>query len=196
MEFRFYNLKNLCISMRKNHKSLEQFEFEYKNTGIVFDCIIDIDANPFEIMIGTKGLNFSCILYVKKGFVTEMRDTDFYKLRDILNLTKGENPFTSFAFLKYLDSKFPLESCPEPVAVEHIIPYRAQKLAPQERAEGFIFAGWLPHEGKNNGHVRNINKTRQLLGEQAAQYCERNDVSSKWSTKEAERKKLTFPWDA
>lgn len=196
MEFRFYNLKNLCISMRKNHKSLEQFEFEYKNTGIVFDCIIDIDANPFEIMIGTKGLNFSCILYVKKGFVTEMRDTDFYKLRDILNLTKGENPFTSFAFLKYLDSKFPLESGPEPVAVEHIIPYRAQKLTPQERAEGFIFAGWLPHEDKNNGHVRNINKTRQLLGEQAAQYCERNDVSSKWSTKEAERKKLTFPWDA
>lgn len=195
MNFRFNNLRELCISIRKNKKSLEQFEFEYRNTGIIFDCIIDIDTEPFEIMMGIKGVEFSCILYVKKGFVTEMKDEDFYRLRDILKLEKGETPFTSFVFLKYLDSKFPKESSREIVSVEHIIPHRINKLTSEERKEGFIFAGWLSHKGKNNGHVRNLNKTRLLLGEQTAKYCEKNDISSKWTTDESRRIRLTFPWE-
>ena len=51
MEFKFKNLKPICSSMRRNNKSLEQFHFIYNH--IQFDCILDIDAEPFEMMIGT-----------------------------------------------------------------------------------------------------------------------------------------------
>lgn len=193
MQFKFNNLKSLCRSMRSNNKSLEQFEFTYRN--ITFDCIIDIDANPFEMMIGARGNNFACILYIRTGFVTEMSDNDYRNLCKLLHLNWNENHFSSFLFLSFLDKHIPPDSSPSPVPIEMIIPFRAARLTEAERSEGYIFAGWLTHKGKNNGHARNINKTRQLLGDAVAKYCEKNDISSKWTSNEDRRQSLTFPWD-
>lgn len=193
MQFKFYNLMPLCKSMRANNKSLEEFDFIFKD--ITFNCILDIDANPFEMMIGANGNNFACILYIRTGFITEMADADYTNLCRLLRLNWNKNHFSSFCFLNFLDKQIPSVSSPNPVPIEKVIPFRASKLTEGERAEGFVFAGWLTHKGKSNGHVRNINKTRQLLGDAVAEYCERNDISSKWTTDEARRQRLTFPWD-
>lgn len=193
MNFQFHNLEPLVKSMKRNNKSLEQFQFTYNK--FIFDCILDIGASPFEIMLGISGKNFACILFVQDEFITEMADEDYYNLRDILNLNWNEHHFSSFLFLRILDSHFPSNCSPSPVPIEHIIPFRASQLSESEREEGYIFAGWLPHKGKNNGHARNINKTRLLLGNSVAEYCERNDISSKWTTRKEQQQKLTFPWD-
>lgn len=192
MQFKFNNLKPLCKSMRSNNKSLEQFDFTFNN--VTFDCILDIDVNPFEMMIGVSGSYFACILYIYTGFITEMADADYANLCKLLHLNWNKNHFSSFFFLSFLDKHIPSISSPTPVPIEKVIPFRASKLTESERAEGFIFAGWLTHKGKKNGHARNINKTRQLLGDTVAEYCERNDISSKWTTDETRRQSLTFPW--
>lgn len=179
--------------MRRNHKSLEQFNFTYNQ--IRFDCILDIDAEPFEMMVGALKHNFACILQIKKGFITEMSDKDYYNLRNILNLNFNENHFTSFAFLNFIDNHIPQECNPNIVPVEYVVPFRAHRLSNEEREEGFIFCGWLPHKDKNNGHVRNLSKTEALLGKNIAIYCEKHDISSKWTNNEAQRVTLTYPWE-
>lgn len=94
MEFKFKNLKPICSDMRRNHKSLKQFHFIYNQ--IQFDCILDIDAEPFEMMIGALNHNFACVLQIRNGFITKMSDKDYYNLCKILNLNFNENHFTSF----------------------------------------------------------------------------------------------------
>lgn len=179
--------------MRRNDKSLEQFYFTFHK--VTFDCILDIGAHPYEMMIGATGSNFACILYINSDYVTEMSNRDYINLCRLLNLNWNKNHFSSFCFLCFVDSSIPARSSPVPVPVENVIPFRASRLTDKEREEGFIFAGWLTHKGKNNGHARNINKTRQLLGSTVAAYCERNDISSKWTTNENMRQKLIFPWE-
>ena len=192
MEFKFKNLKPICSSMRRNNKSLEQFHFIYNH--IQFDCILDIDAEPFEMMIGTLNHNFACVLQIRNGFITEMSDEDYYNLQKILNLNFNENHFTSFAFLNFIDNHVPQESSPDIVPVENVLPFRAHRLTDRDREEGFIFCGWLQHKNKNNGHVRNLAKTEALLGKSIADYCEKNDISSKWTNNEAQQVSLSYPW--
>ena len=76
MQYKFSHLRPICASMRRNRKSLEQFDFVYND--IKFDCIIDIDAHPFEIMVGALKYNFAFILYVHPGFITEIKNEDYY----------------------------------------------------------------------------------------------------------------------
>lgn len=193
MQFKLYNLKPLYRSMQSKNKSLEQFDITFN--GVAFDCIIDIGTTPFELMIGANGFSFACILYIHRGYITEMSNSDYVNLCKVLQLNWNKNHFSSSVFLNYLDKHIPAVCTPIPVPTEKITPFRASRLTDKERTEGYIFAGWLTHKGKNNGHVRNINKTRLLLGSTVAAYCERNDISSKWTTNENMRQKLIFPWE-
>lgn len=193
MQYKFSHLRPICSSMRRNRKSLEQFDFVYND--IKFDCIIDIDAHPFEIMVGALKYNFAFILYVHPGFITEMKNEDYYKLCQILNLNYKEHHFSSFAFLTLIDNNIPSESSPAPVPLKYIYPFRKNTLSKAEREEGFIFCGWLPHKGRHNGHVQNLAKTEKLLGKSIAAYCEKNNISSKWTTDITKEKDISFPWD-
>ncbi len=192
--FKFNHLAPLCRDIRKNKKSIEQFKIKYN--AITFDCIIDIDAEPFEMIVGVLDLNFAFTLYIRQGYVTEMDADDFYRLCSILNLKPAENHFSSFAFLNLIDRNIPNVSNPDLVPVESVLPYRIAQMTEEDKKEGFIFCGWLPHKGKCNGHVTNSNlkKTRKLLGKPVSDYCEKNDISTKWSTNESLRTRLDYPW--
>ena len=191
MKYKFKNLASLCRSIRLQNKSIEQFEIVYNN--VTFDCILDVGANPFELMLGVKTYNFACILHIHPGYIVEMDDLNYHTLCQILKLNYKNNRFTSLAFFKYLDDHVPAEASAFLVDPKHLIPFRESSMSSEERKEGFIFAGWLQHEGKNNGHVRNISKTEKLLGKTVADYCRRHDISSKWTTNPEKQVTLTFP---
>lgn len=47
-----------------------------------------------------------------------------------------------------------------------------------------------------NKNAKNIEKTRKLCGEKAADFCERNNISSCWSAEIADAHDYYDPWDA
>lgn len=195
MRFKFFNLAPLCKSIRANHKGTEQFTFAYNRLS--FDCILDIDASPFEMIVGVLQLNFAFILKIEKGYETEMAYSDYVRLCQILNLRPSGDSFSSFAFLKFIDEHLPKQSRPELVPIEKILPHRINQMSANDKAEGFIFCGWLPHKDKNNGNAtpENLAKTRRLMGAAVSEYCQKNNISSRWTTDETQRRKLNFPWD-
>jgi len=193
--FKFYHLASLCKDIRKNNKSLEHFQVSYNQ--IVFDCVLDIDANPFEMMIGVLRLNFAFTLYIQKGYQTTMSYKDYIKLVNVLNLNASDNRFTSFHFLKSIDDQLPEKSSQLLVPIDVILNHRRNQMTNHDKQEGFVFSGWLTHEGKNNGHVReeNLNKTKLLLGTSIEKYCRKHDISSKWTTDIKNSSPLIFPWE-
>lgn len=186
----FHNLKPFYSSMKENHKTLEYFSFKYH---CEFECLLDIGVSPFQLLVGISGISFAFILEIKPGFKTEMKSSDYFKLCDILDLNYKDNSFSSLTFLNIINSNIPSSSNAEFVSPEKIYSLRANTFSKEEKEEGFIFCGWLPHAEKNNGHVRNIPKTRKLLGSFVADFCEKNDISSKWTTDESKRIEITFP---
>ena len=192
-KFIFYNLIRIKTQMEHNNRNLEQFNFTFNN--VTFDCILDIDTLPYELMIGAARHNFACVLYIDQDYSTSMPEKYYYALCRILNLNYSRNHFTSFEFLKLIDSHLPKQCSDAPVPVEKVIPFRKNRLSQKDREEGFIFCGWLPHKDKNNGHARNFDKTEALLGKKAADYCRKNDISSKWTTDERLRTALKYPWE-
>ena len=42
--------------------------------------------------------------------------------------------------------------------------------------------------------ARNFDKTEKLLGKRVADYCREHNISSIWSDKTNEKKKVTYPW--
>lgn len=180
MEYKFKHMWPLCSSMAQNKKDMEQFQVTIND--VVFDCILNIGPKPFELMVGAINYNFSCILYVKNHFITELSNADYYKICDILDLHYSTNHFTSSKFLEHIDKSLPRKASDKVVKPQDVARYKACTLSSSDREEGFIFCGWLRHEGQNNGHARNIEKTRALLGNRVADFCQEHDISSKWTT--------------
>lgn len=177
MKFKFNHLYPLISSMKEIKKNIEQFYVTYNN--VMFDCILDRSCVPYELMIGSVNTNptFTCTRYE-----VDTSNIDFSLLCRVLKLNFKDNHFNSFQFLKIIDNNIPSEATPYFVRPVHLIPFRTNDLTQQERKEGFIFYGWLQHEGLNNGHAQNFNKTEKLLGKDIADFCRKHDISSKWTT--------------
>lgn len=179
MIFQFYHLGPLCRSIRLNHKSMERFLISFNN--VTFDCILNLDNQPFELMIGAIKHNFACIMHVMKGYQVELSELNYFELCKILNLTYSEDHFSSAKFMRFLDSHLPSEATPGLVDPSIVAYFRKDRLSKSDREEGFYFCGWLPHQGLNNGHAKNFDKTEALLGKIVADFCREHDISSKWT---------------
>lgn len=94
MQFKFRHLAPLCSSIRHNNKSIEQFYIVYNK--VTFDCILDLDSSPFELMIGTRNHNFACILHIMPGYIINLDEISYAELCNILNLNYKDNLFSSF----------------------------------------------------------------------------------------------------
>lgn len=194
MSFQFNHLHRLCQSIGKMKKSTEHFIITFKN--VKFDCILNLDAEPYELMIGAWKYNFACILHIKRGYKVDIPELDYRKLRSILELDRNSaEPFSAMKFLLYLDQHLPKTASPNPVDPRYLAPYKDNELTQAQKEEGFIFCGWLQHQGLKNGHVTedNLQKTEVLLGKRIAAFCRKQDISSKWTTDSAKSVQLTFP---
>ena len=55
------------------------------------------------------------------------------------------------------------------------------------------FKGWN-NRVLDKKTARNFDKTEKLLGKRVADYCREHNISSMWSDKTSEKKKVTYPW--
>ena len=191
MTFKFNRLYSLYKSMRSIGTDMEQFRVSVNR--ITFDCIFKIDCRPYELMIGVHEHNFACLLHINSEYQVNPSEIDYAKLCKILQLTYKKDHFSTYKFLNYIDTQLPASATRNFANPQMVARFKENKLSKSDRAEGYIFCGWLRHKGMNNGHARNIEKTRQLLGEKAAIFCEQNDISSKWTTDSSKRIPITFP---
>ena len=102
----YSEFRDLFRSMRKTNQEIDRFRFLFKN--IVFDVIVRIDKDPFQVLVGSVGHNWSCLLICRRGFVIEMDDKSFYSLCELLQLAPGSRSFTSAMFIRCM-----AENCPK-----------------------------------------------------------------------------------
>lgn len=188
METKLFELSYLIHSMHSNNKSMEQFNVVYAN--VRFDIILCIDKIPYEILIGAINHNWSCILYMKKGYIVEMSDDDYYNLCNILNLNWNEDHFSSIIFLKYIAERSP--SC---ISNNYPIPSTVARIRNNrdvDEADKIYFVGWNNHI-QDHRKARNFDKTEEFLGLNIANYCRMHNISSMWSDNPIDENPPTFP---
>ena len=178
--------------MKANGKGQERFVFFIngsKNICVEFEVIFLIDRTPFELLVGAKGYQLAFILKVQKGFKTELPDHIYHEICKILNLKYSKDHFSSAKFLSILDENAPTQCSRHQVQPHEVAFYKREEIPESEK---IYFCGWNDHQA--DGRIaRNFEKTRELLGEAVADFCEKNNISSMWSAVPHDRKNYTFP---
>jgi hypothetical protein len=183
-------LEPLYKSMRFHN--IERYRFEHKVRVAVFDVFFFTDESPFLLLFGVKAKNFCFELKVKSGFVIDHQlDGLTYKgLCKVLELEYDpENPFSPWNFFSEFNSNIPK------------VAFANQKSKPQdvasyrrfsEEPDKVYFCGWRDND-KRDEKVKNLAKTRTLLGEKAYQRCKDKNISSCWTANEKAAIEVTLP---
>lgn len=86
-------------------KDVDRDHFYTTFATIRFDVLVCLDTEPYEMLIGARGLNWACTLTISQNFEMQMDDYDFYSLKDKISpylKHNGNQKFGSYIFLKYL----------------------------------------------------------------------------------------------
>lgn len=170
--------KALFSSMRRSNKDMERFLFTFNN--VEFDAIVCIDTKPFELLVGATRKNWACTMKILPGYMINMDDKDFFALCDLLNLKPGKESFLSSHFLKYIAEHCPSQCSAETVNPQHLVKHRASRVNTDEEPEKTVFLCWDNH--KDGKQARNFDKTQKYFGKRVADFCRKNNISSKWTT--------------
>lgn len=190
-EFNLYGLAELIKDMHRHNQDIDEFLFTYNKTR--FHAIVDIGSVPFQLLLGTFNHNWACVLSVKKGYITSMDASDFRRLCEVLHLKPGKGEFTSFEFLKYIDSHAPIMCSLKPVQPSHIMPFRKKYIKTADEPNKTVFIGWNDHK-LDKKEARNFDKTRLFLGDKVADFCQKHNISSRWTTPEKTAEKpISYP---
>ncbi len=185
---KLYEIKPLFYDMGCNKVKQDKFSFKYNK--VKFDVIVLIDREPFELLFGGIDENYFFALKLFKGYELEnLSDEAFYKLCDILKLKPSKEHFNSHKFLKHFANNIPQEYSRIKIEPDEIAVHKKHFIDENEK---IYFKGWRPHttDGRT---VRNLEKTKELLGDEAYQYCKEHNISSCWSAQRAERKSYYPP---
>ncbi len=125
-----------------------------------------------------------------QGFKLEpVPDEVFYKLCEILKLKPGKGTFTSWEFLKYFATKIPQHYSGKAISPHDIALYKRDKI---EEKDKIYFKGWRRHD-TDGKHARNLEKTKELLGDEAYAICCKYNISSCWSDHKEDYKGWSLP---
>ena len=179
MKYYFKNLMPLYRDMLSVRKSLEHFELAYNK--VQFDIILDIGSVPFQMMIGAKHQNLAFVLELETGFATTVSNDIYYQLIQLLDLNYKDNGFTSYSFLKYIDSHVPASCDKRIMNPDLLLRFRPYHHSDPDEACKTRFYGWNDHT-KDNKQARNFSKTERYLGKAVADFCRAHNISSLWTT--------------
>ena len=185
---KFFEIKPLLQDMGRNNVKVDKFKFQYN--AVEFEVIVLIDRSPFELLFGVIGYNFSFVLVLEKGYeLQELSNEIFYKLCEILNLKPGRETFTSYKFLKYMAQKVPNKYSTREIQPHEIAQYKQRNV---DEADKIYFCGWKIYtDSKRN--AKNFEKTREWLGDDAYEFCKKNNISSCWTDIEINRRDYYTP---
>lgn len=119
----------------------------------------------------------------------ELPDEVFYKLCDILNLKPGRESLTSYKFLKYVAKRIPARYSKTKIQPHEIAKYKQRNI---DDAHKIYFCGWKFYEGSER-NAKNFEKTKKWLGDEAYEFCKRNNISSCWTHIDLKRKDYYSP---
>lgn len=184
---KLYEIQPLLKDMGRNNVKIDKFRFIYNK--VEFEVIVLIDRSPFELLFGVIGYNYSFELKLYEGYeLQELPDSVFFELCKILKLKPGKESLTSYKFLKYFAKKIPKKYSKIQVQPDEIAIYKRNNIP---EADKIYFCGWKIFSGCGR-NAKNFEKTKELLGDEAYEFCIKNNISSCWTNLDI-RKKTYFP---
>ena len=174
--------------MGRNNAKIDKFRFTYNK--VEFEVIVLIERSPFELLFGVIGYNYSFSLTLRAGYeLQELPDEVFYKLCDILNLKPGRESLTSYKFLKYVAKRIPTRYSKTKIQPHEIAKYKQRNI---DDAHKIYFCGSKFYEGSER-HAKDLKKKKKWLGDEAYEFCKRNNISSCWTHIDLKRKDYYSP---
>ncbi len=181
MSYHFQNIKPLYRHLLESKKA--RCIFTVKFNGMPFSCIFLIDVSPFRLYITSLGESpFSIELEVHRGFQvsSQLSREDYYKLVKYLGLKYDKNnPFKPNIFFGSIDQQ--IVSAPKrvPRYSEVISVVRRHRLIDEEKK--IYFCNWRINPVGDKVRPKNLEKTRSAFGDEIAEMCQKNNISSCWT---------------
>ncbi|WP_303752900.1 DUF6037 family protein [Bacillus velezensis] len=184
-------LEILHQNMKENN--LERVKFDFRKNGKLFKVIFLADIEPYKLLIGIRSELFCISVSVSTDYdIKTSIERDQYKaLVEILGLQYDpNNPFKPKYFFDELNIQIPERvNVNSRVAIHEIAELNRPSY---EDGEKIYFKGWKDNNIKGE-KVRNLQKTKECLGEEAYQMCKEHNISSVWTKHKTESKEFHLP---
>ncbi len=169
--------------------------FDYKFRNITFSVAFIIDSSPFRLMFGARGHDIFFTANVEPGFkVTPYLDAATYgALCRALGLRPDPgNPFSpAVLFEDFAQSPDVPRQATTRIPQPHELPVDPRAIA--EEGDKRNFVRFSPQPSGKNTSPENLQKTRDLCGEEHYKICKEHNISSCWSANQNDRRPLTKP---
>ena len=173
------NLKRLHMDMRR--MEIKQQRFTYRiDKRASFEVFFSVRCKPYELSLTEKGGTVFLLFEVTDDHeVWAKFDPEDYKsLSRLLNTSENSwKPLMPSDFLLEFNDNIPTEASSKKIPTEADI-CRMRHDLPDRDAPYFWY--WKPMDPMGK-QARNMDKTRVILGEDAAAFSERQNVSSCWT---------------
>lgn len=188
--FQLTGIKQLHNDMKRKKKTRDNFSFSYNNK--IFSCIFIIDVIPYRLYLTTIGENPVVFeLEIQKGYLVKTYFEDYHKLLDYLELKYNPNHiFRPIDFLVALNKNIPNKFTKAPHYSDVL--FAISKCRTVEESSKIYFCGWYTNPDKKRVRETNIEKTRDVFGDDIASMCKEKNISSCWTDKRGEENLSRF----
>lgn len=161
---------------------MERVRLRIEHNHLTFEGVFLADVRPYELALACLGHDFELLFKVSDTCEIDAYLGDAYgPLANALRNGAGDgNPLSSRHFLQEIDASLPqrVNAGDRPTHADVVRVYRHV-----EEADKIHFVRFIPHARDGKRHVRdeNLDKTRRLMGQAIADWCQRNNVSTGWT---------------
>jgi hypothetical protein len=162
---------------------IDRAKFRIPHNHLTFEGVFLADCTPWQLGLACLAHNFALLFEVSRSYeiATYIHDAQaLNSLRAALRTDADSGRgFSTSDFLREIDARLPATVTPgdRPRPVD-MAPHRRDV----EEADRIYLCGWDPH-ASDGRHVsaRNLAKTRAWLGQAQHDWCERYNVSTRWT---------------
>lgn len=182
--FEFTGLRTIHQDMKSKKEARTTFPFVYN--GKNFSCIFITDITPFRLYLTTLGLAPMVFeLEIEYGYKVKCYIDDYLKLIDYLEIKYDPNhKFVPVDFFEALNRNIPTNFIRRPNYTETLKIAAKRRII--EEIDKIFFCGWYANPEGRRVRPENLEKTRSAFGDEKANLCLKNNISSRWTDIEAE----------
>ncbi len=177
--YEFTRLRALHQDMKKVGETRATFPFRYNEKE--FSCIFLVDITPFRLYLTTLGVEPIVFeLEIERGYKTKSYLDDYNKLVAYLELKYNpDHVFKPNDFFEALNGRIPVHFTTKPNYRDVLLV--ASKRRKIEEEDKIYFCGWYSNPKGRHVRSENLEKTRSAFGDEKAEICELNNISSCWT---------------